>query len=49
MKRSAELRCKEPYATPKLTIYGTIEQLTKAVNIRGTPDGGSSPPIRTSV
>jgi len=40
---------KEPYSTPKLTIYGTIEHLTKAVGIHGDSDGPGSPPNRTQV
>jgi hypothetical protein len=40
---------KEPYSTPKLTIYGTIEQLTKAVGMHGSIDGGGGATTRTQV
>lgn len=38
---------KEPYSTPKLTIYGTVEQLTKAVGAHAQADGGAFPTNRT--
>jgi hypothetical protein len=40
---------KEAYFTPKLTIYGTIEELTKAVGIHGSTDGGTSSNNKTQV
>ena len=40
---------KEAYFTPKLTIYGTIEELTKQVGGTASVDGGSSPKTRTQV
>jgi hypothetical protein len=40
---------KEPYSTPELTIYGTIEELTKAIGAHGSGDGGSFPQDRTHV
>jgi hypothetical protein len=39
---------REPYFTPKLTIYGTIEKLTKANLTKGTIDSGTAPNNRTS-
>jgi hypothetical protein len=39
---------REPYFTPKLTIYGTIEKLTKASGMTGSIDGGGSSSNRTS-
>ena len=30
MNNATPQQCREPYFTPKLTIYGTIEKLTKA-------------------
>ena len=45
LEREPEL--KEPYSTPKLTIYGTVEQLTKKIGVNGQLDGGSFPNIRT--
>jgi hypothetical protein len=49
MNRPTKPEPKEPYSTPKLTIYGTIQQLTKAVGMHGSTDGGSMPTIRTQV
>jgi hypothetical protein len=43
MNRPTKPEPKEPYSTPKLTIYGTVEQLTKSVAPRGTLDGGIGP------
>jgi hypothetical protein len=40
---------KESYITPRLIIYGTIEELTKAVGAHGSTDGGSSLKNRTAV
>jgi len=40
---------KEPYSTPKLTIYGTIEKLTKAIGPKNSGDGGSFPKNRTGL
>jgi hypothetical protein len=40
---------KKPYATPVLTIYGTVQELTQAVGLRRTRDNGSFPTIRTSM
>jgi hypothetical protein len=40
---------KEPYSTPKLTIYGTIEELTKSVGAHGSTDGGNPPASRTEL
>ena len=38
---------KEPYSTPELTIYGTIEELTKSVGAHGSADGATVGPFRT--
>ncbi len=40
---------REAYSTPKLTTYGSIEDLTKKVGAHGNTDGGSFPTIRTHV
>jgi hypothetical protein len=40
---------KEAYSTPELTIYGTIEELTKSLGAHGSADGGSFPKDRTHV
>ncbi len=34
---------KQSYSPPKLTCYGTIEDLTRAKGIRGHADGGVNP------
>jgi len=31
---------KKPYSAPKLTVYGTVRELTQMVGIRGHGDGG---------
>ena len=46
-KPEAEPEPKEPYSTPKLTIYGTVEEVTKAIGAHAQPDGGSFPTNRT--
>jgi len=38
---------KKPYSSPTLTIYGTVQQLTKKVGLRKTPDGGTRLRIKT--
>lgn len=40
---------KEVYSTPKLTIWSTIEQLTKQVGVHGSLDGGLFPIIRSHI
>jgi hypothetical protein len=40
---------KKVYVSPKLTIYGTVQELTKRVGIRGNRDGGRFPHFRTHV
>jgi hypothetical protein len=40
---------REPYFTPKLTIYGTIEKLTKTLGTKGAADGGTNSQNRTSM
>lgn len=45
--RKPEPEPKEPYSTPKLTIYGTVEEVTKAIGAHAQPDGGSFPTNRT--
>jgi hypothetical protein len=31
---------KKTYSAPKLTVYGTVRELTQAVGVRGHADGG---------
>jgi hypothetical protein len=38
---------KKPYVSPKLTIYGTVQELTKRRGLRGNRDGGTFPRSRT--
>jgi len=33
---------KKPYAKPRLTVYGTLRELTKRVGTSGKADGGRS-------
>jgi len=40
---------KKPYVSPKLTIYGTVQELTKNRGIRGNRDNGRFPTFRTHV
>jgi len=40
---------KKPYSPPTLTIYGTVQELTKQIGTRGTLDGGTFPRNRTGV
>jgi hypothetical protein len=47
MDKPLQREPKKPYASPKLTIYGTVQELTKSVGIRGNRDGGAFPRFRT--
>ena len=38
---------KKPYSSPKLTTYGTVQQLTQRVGLRRSPDGGKFPRAKT--
>jgi hypothetical protein len=40
---------RKPYAPPKLSIYGTVKQLTKKMGLRHTRDGGGLPRIKTAI
>jgi hypothetical protein len=40
---------KKPYVSPKLTIYGPVQELTKRIGIRGNRDGGGFPRSRTHI
>jgi hypothetical protein len=40
---------KKPYSSPKLTNYGTVQQLTQKKGLRKTTDGGQFPHIRTHI
>jgi hypothetical protein len=34
---------KKPYSSPIITIYGTVQELTKKIGSGGAPDGGAFP------
>ena len=38
-----------PYSKPTLTVYGRVQDLTKANFTTGSSDGGADPRQRTSV
>lgn len=40
---------KKPYSPPILTVYGTVEELTKKVGTKGQSDHGIPPHFKTSV
>jgi hypothetical protein len=38
---------KKPYVSPKLSVYGTVQELTKKTGFRGNRDNGRFPTFRT--
>jgi hypothetical protein len=40
---------KKPYSEPKLTVYGTVRELTQKVGRNGKTDGGRSPRNNTHI
>ena len=40
---------KKPYSSPIITVYGTVQELTKKVGRRGKADGGRAPRVKTHV
>jgi hypothetical protein len=40
---------KKAYASPQLTVYGTVLELTQRVGLRRARDGGRFPRVRTSI
>jgi hypothetical protein len=40
---------KKPYVSPKLIVYGTVQELTKKVGVHGNRDGGRFPRLRTHI
>jgi len=40
---------KKPYSAPVLTVYGTVQELTRKVGLRHRRDGGRAPRVRTSL
>jgi len=51
MDKAGKPEPKKPYTPPRLTVYGTVRDLTKAVGGGGQDDGGAFPPekYRTNV
>lgn len=47
MGNSGKRAPKKPYSAPVLTVYGTVQELTRKVGLRGTRDGGKAPRVRT--
>ncbi len=43
-KHDVSQRPKEPYATPKLIVYGTVEKITEYVSGENTDQFGGSMP-----
>ncbi len=39
---------KKPYSKPKLTVYGTVRELTRAIGNKGNLDGGTGNRKRTN-
>lgn len=48
-KQEQKPALKKPYSPPTLTIYGTVEELTKKVGLSGQRDGGVPPHFKTNV
>ena len=40
---------KKPYLSPKLTVYGTVQELTKKQGVHGNRDNGRFAVFRTHV
>ena len=38
---------KKPYSSPIITVYGTVQELTKKVGLRSHADGGHFPRVKT--
>jgi len=43
MVKPVQTGSKKPYSTPKLTVYGTVHQLTKSHATRGNRDNTRRP------
>lgn len=39
---------RRPYSPPELAIHGNVTEVTKAVGVRGTKDGGRSKTQKTA-
>jgi hypothetical protein len=40
---------KKPYSSPVMTVYGTVQELTQKVGLRGNKDGGRGLTSKTHV
>ena len=40
-------RTRRPYSSPELTIHGNVTEVTKAVGVRGSKDGGGGKTQKT--
>jgi hypothetical protein len=49
MAKPVKREPKKPYTKPKLTVYGTVKELTQAQGNRGQRDGGGPRTPRTHV
>jgi hypothetical protein len=49
MVKAVKRETKKPYSKPKLTVYGTVRELTQNRGIRGQSDGGGRSAPRTHV
>ncbi len=48
MLKPAKRDNKKPYSSPILTVYGTVQELTKKIGTSGNLDhGGSFPKVKT--
>jgi|HubBroStandDraft_4_1064222.scaffolds.fasta_scaffold332734_1 hypothetical protein len=49
MVKPQERGPKKPYTTPKLTVHGTVQEITKTQGLTGHRDNGSFPKFLTHV
>jgi hypothetical protein len=49
MVKSVKRETKRPYSKPKLTVYGTVRELTQSVGTHGNRDGGRPPHHKSAV
>ena len=49
MVKPVRLGPQKPYSAPKLTVYGTIRELTQKVGRHGQPDSGHIPSTSTQI
>ena len=49
MLKSVKRDSKKVYSSPKLTTYGTVQQLTQKKGLRNNTDGGRFPRFKTHI